>query len=122
MRTMVIAAVAAMGLTSGDAYAGDGDAPAANTLFTQIPGVVAQAPAGKLPSTGTAQRQVRAAIGPAITPGYLPLSSPCQGRLGIDGVGSRPVRRVCDRADQPRCGSPKWNSGKREASASGREA
>ena len=56
MRTMVIAAVAAMGLTSGDAYAGDGDAPAANTMFTQIPGVVAQAPAGKLPSTGTAQQ------------------------------------------------------------------
>ena len=56
MKTMLIAAVAATGLTSGVAYAGDGDVPAANTLFTQIPGVVAQAPAGKLPSTGTAQQ------------------------------------------------------------------
>jgi hypothetical protein len=56
MRTVITAAVAAIGLTSGVAYAGDGDAPAANTMFTQIPGVVAQAPAGNLPSTGTAQQ------------------------------------------------------------------
>ena len=56
MRPMIIAAVAAMGLTGGVAYAGDGEGPAANTLFTQIPGVVAQAPAGNLPSTGTAQQ------------------------------------------------------------------
>jgi hypothetical protein len=55
MRIMIIAAVAATGLTSGVAFAGDGDAPAANTLFTQIPGVVAQAPAGNLSSTSTAQ-------------------------------------------------------------------
>ena len=56
MRTMIIAAVAAMGLTIGVTYAGDGEGPAANTMFTQIPGVVAQAPAGNLPSTGTAQQ------------------------------------------------------------------
>jgi hypothetical protein len=55
MRTMILVAVAVAGLNGGVAYAGDGDAPAANTLFTQIPGVVAQAPAGNLPSTGTAQ-------------------------------------------------------------------
>jgi hypothetical protein len=56
MKTMLIAAVAAMGLTSGVAYAGDGDGPAANTLFTQIPGVVAQSSAGNVPSTDTAQQ------------------------------------------------------------------
>ena len=56
MRTMIIAAVAAMGLTGGVANAGEGDGPAANTLFTQIPGEVAQAPAGNPPSTGTAQQ------------------------------------------------------------------
>jgi hypothetical protein len=56
MRTVIIAAVAAMGLTHGVANAGEGDGPAANTLFTQIPGEVAQAPAGNLPSTGTAQQ------------------------------------------------------------------
>ena len=56
MRTMLIAAVAVMGLTTGVAYAGDGDAPAADTLFTQIPGVVAQSPAGNVPSIDTAQQ------------------------------------------------------------------
>jgi hypothetical protein len=56
MRTMIIAAVAAIGLTSGVAFAGDGDGPAANTLFTQIPGVVAQSSAGNVPSTDTAQQ------------------------------------------------------------------
>ena len=56
MKTMLIAAVAATGLTSGVAYAGDGDVPAANTLFTQIPGVVAQATAGNVPSIDTAQQ------------------------------------------------------------------
>jgi hypothetical protein len=54
MRTMIIAAVAATGLTSGGACAGDGEGPAANTLFTQIPGVVAQSPAGNVPSADTA--------------------------------------------------------------------
>jgi hypothetical protein len=56
MKTMLIAAVAAIGLTSGVAYAGDGDGPAANTLFTQIPGVVAQPSAGNVSSVDTAQQ------------------------------------------------------------------
>lgn len=56
MRTMIIAAVAVMGLASGVAYAGEGEEPAANTLFTQIPGVIAQAPAGNVPSIDTAQQ------------------------------------------------------------------
>ena len=72
MRTMLIAAVAAMGLTSGVAYAGDGDAPAANTLFTQIPGVVAQAPAGNLPSTGTAQQAGPSGNRPSRSPWLSP--------------------------------------------------
>jgi len=56
LRTTLIAAVAVMGLASGVAYADEGEGPAANTLFTQMPGVVAQAPAGNLPSTGVAQQ------------------------------------------------------------------
>ena len=72
MRTTIIAAVAAMGLTSGVAYAGDGDPPAANTLFTQIPGVVAQAPAGKLPSTGTAQQTGPSGNRPSRSPWLSP--------------------------------------------------
>ncbi len=56
MRTMIIAAVAATGLASGAAYAGEGEGPAANTLFTQTPGVVVQLPAGNVPSADTAQQ------------------------------------------------------------------
>ena len=67
MRTMIIAAVAAIGLTSGVAFAGDGDAPAANTLFTQIPGVVAQAP-----STDTAQQKGPSGNRPSRSPWLSP--------------------------------------------------
>ena len=56
MRTMIIAAVAATGLASGAAYAGEGEGPAANTLFTQIPGVIALVPAGNVPSVDAAQQ------------------------------------------------------------------
>jgi hypothetical protein len=53
---MIIAAVAAMGLASGVAYAGEGEGAVPNTLFTQLPGVVAQAPAGNVPSIDAAQQ------------------------------------------------------------------
>jgi hypothetical protein len=53
---MIIATVAAMGLASGVAYAGEGEGLAANTLFTQMPGQVPQAPAGNVPSIDTAQQ------------------------------------------------------------------
>jgi hypothetical protein len=56
MRSMIITAVAAMGLASGAAYADGGEGPAANTLFTQIPGVVAVVPAGNVRSVDTAQQ------------------------------------------------------------------
>jgi hypothetical protein len=55
MKTMFLAAAAALSLGIGTAYAGDGDGAAANTRFTQIPGVVAQAPAQNVPSIATAQ-------------------------------------------------------------------
>ena len=45
MRTMLFAAGAMMTLSAfGVAYAGDGEGVAPNTLFTQLPGVVAEAP------------------------------------------------------------------------------
>jgi hypothetical protein len=51
---MIIAAVAAMGLASGVAYA-EGDGPAANTQSTEISGLVAQAPTENAPSHADTQ-------------------------------------------------------------------
>jgi hypothetical protein len=42
MKTMIIAAAAALSLAAGSAYADGGDV-AANTQFTELPGVIAQA-------------------------------------------------------------------------------
>ena len=67
MRPMILVAVAVAGLNGGVAYAGDGDAPAANTLFTQIPGVVAQAP-----STDTAQQKGPSGNRPSRSPWLSP--------------------------------------------------
>src|SRR5207248_1641639 len=54
MRTMLLAAAAALSVGVGSAYAGEGnDIP--NTFFTQLPGVIAQAPAQNVPSVATAQ-------------------------------------------------------------------
>ena len=55
MKTMFLAAAAALSLGVGAAYAGDGDGTVANTYFTSLPGVVAQAPAQNAPSVATAQ-------------------------------------------------------------------
>ena len=55
MKIMLRAAIAALSIASiGPAFAGDGDVPQANTLFTELPGVIAQAPAQN-PSVATAQ-------------------------------------------------------------------
>jgi hypothetical protein len=51
---MIIAAVAAMGLASGVAYA-EGDGSAANTQSNEITGVVAQAPTENVPSHADTQ-------------------------------------------------------------------
>jgi hypothetical protein len=44
------------GVGIGAAYAGDGEGPAANTGFTQIPGVVAQARVPQAPSAVAANQ------------------------------------------------------------------
>ncbi len=54
MRTMIIAAAAALSLSAGVAYAGEGEGAVANSQFTQIPGVVAQAQV-QAPAVATAQ-------------------------------------------------------------------
>ena len=43
MKTILLAAATLLSLSAGVAYAGDGEGPAANTQFTELPGVVAQA-------------------------------------------------------------------------------
>jgi hypothetical protein len=54
MKTLFLASAAALSLSMGVAYAGDGDVPQANTLFTELPGVIAQAPVQN-PAVATAQ-------------------------------------------------------------------
>jgi hypothetical protein len=70
MRTKIIAAAAAMCLASAvvaDASEGEGG-PVPNTQFTQIPGVVAQVPAGNVPPIDTAQRTSRSSRSPWLSP------------------------------------------------------
>jgi hypothetical protein len=56
MNTVLRAAIVAASLASiGPAYAGEGEGTVANTRFTEIPGVVAQAPAQNVPPVATAQ-------------------------------------------------------------------
>ncbi|HSZ91084.1 MAG TPA: hypothetical protein VK822_17125 [Acetobacteraceae bacterium] len=50
MKTTILATAAVLALGVGSAFAGDGDGPAANTTFTQLPGVIAQAQVGQAPS------------------------------------------------------------------------
>jgi hypothetical protein len=56
MKIILRAALAAASIGSiGSAYADGGEGPAANTTFTEIPGVIAQAPAQNAPAVATAQ-------------------------------------------------------------------
>ena len=50
MKTTFLAATAMLSIGIGAAYAGDGDGPSNNTIFTQFPGVIALAPAQQVPS------------------------------------------------------------------------
>jgi hypothetical protein len=50
MKTMLLAAAAGLSLGVGSAYADGGDGAIANTFFTQLPGVVAQADVPNAPT------------------------------------------------------------------------
>jgi hypothetical protein len=54
MKTMFLAAATVLTLGVSSAYANEGG-PVANTFFTELPGVIAQAPAQDTPSVVTAQ-------------------------------------------------------------------
>jgi hypothetical protein len=55
MKTMMLAAAAALSLGIGSAYADSEGGQNANTQFTSIPGFLAQAPAQNAPAVATAQ-------------------------------------------------------------------
>jgi len=55
MKTIYLAAAAALSIGIGSAYAGEGEGVIPNTLFTELPGVVAQAPVQNAPLVATAQ-------------------------------------------------------------------
>ncbi len=67
MKTMIIAAAAVLSLSAGVGYAGEGDGAVANTQFTQIPGVFAQAQ-GQAPAVATARRTARRSTSTSRTP------------------------------------------------------
>jgi hypothetical protein len=50
MKTIILATATVLSLGVGSAFAGDGDVPTADTFFTELPGVIAQAPVQQAPS------------------------------------------------------------------------
>lgn len=57
MKTMMLAAAAVLTLGMGAAFAGEGGGLNADTQFTQIPGVIAQAPVQQVPAVAMAQNR-----------------------------------------------------------------
>ena len=55
MKTMLLAAAAALSLGIGSAYADSEGGQIANTQFTEIPGFLAQAPVQNAPAVATAR-------------------------------------------------------------------
>jgi hypothetical protein len=66
MRTLMLAAVAALSLSAGVAYANEGGV-VADTPFTELPGVVTQAPIQNAPAA-TAQHEQTANHSPWLFP------------------------------------------------------
>jgi hypothetical protein len=56
MKIFILATAAALSLSGGSAYADSEGGTAVETLFTQIPGVMARSPAQKAPSDATGQK------------------------------------------------------------------
>jgi hypothetical protein len=75
MKTMIFATAAVLCIGIGSAFAGDGEGPAANTRFTQIPGVVARARVPQPVPTAVARNQNGAPTAAYVTQhsGYISL-------------------------------------------------
>ena len=61
MKTIFLATAAVLALGASSAFAGEGEGTEPNTLFTEIPGVIAQAPAQQTAPTAYAHGQVSGA-------------------------------------------------------------
>jgi hypothetical protein len=57
MRTMILATAAVLALGASSAFAGEGEGTQPNTLFTEIPGVLAQAPVQQQVPSAVARNQ-----------------------------------------------------------------
>jgi hypothetical protein len=62
MKTMLLAAAAALSLGIGSASADSIGGTIPNTFFTQLPGVSPSLPAPKVPAAGTAQNRAHAYV------------------------------------------------------------
>ena len=86
MKIMLRAAIAALSFASiGSAFAGEIEGIQANTLFTQLPGVIAQAPVQNVPAIAVARngQVVRAYVTNANRGTWL-----FQGNQGHEGANS----------------------------------
>lgn len=73
MKTMMLAAAAVLTLGMGAAFADGGDGPVANTQFTELPGVIAQATT----NNASALAQTQAGNGTALfVTGSHPVAQP----------------------------------------------
>ena len=85
MKTMFLAAAAILSIGIGSAFAASEGGSSADTLFTELPGVMAQAPAQNAPAVATAQngQAVRAYVTQSSHGTWL--FGPSQGGDGTQG-------------------------------------
>jgi hypothetical protein len=84
MKTMMLAAVAALTVGAGTAFAEGGDGPVANTQFSELPGVIAQAQTGN----ARALAQTRTGNGTTLfVTGSHPVAQPFPWNLNEGGGG-----------------------------------
>jgi hypothetical protein len=67
MKTRIFATATVLGIGVGSADAGDGERPVPNTRFTEIPGVLAQAPVPQQARTAAARNQYGAPTAAYVT-------------------------------------------------------
>ena len=92
MKTMILAAATLLSVSAGVAYAGDGEGPAANSQFTEIPGVVAQAQVPNAPVYAQGGR--RRLAGPERARGRMGMVFTAPSRATALGCSRRTLTRA----------------------------